>query len=212
MNGIKLIEYHITNHCNLNCKGCAHFAPIAKPWFADIVSFENDIKRLSSKVDIEQLRLFGGEPLLNNDINQFLIVARKILPYSKISILTNGILVYERLQELIPTMLKNNIVMEMTKYPINVDYDKITKILRAVGILVEFENEFGVVKTLRHHILSHDQKDNDYACMMLKGESVQLRNGKLYICPLQAYIDIFNDKFNDNFVVDKKDVLDIYDN
>ena len=43
------------------------------------------------------------------------------------------------------------------------------------------------------------------------GESVQLKDGKLYICPIQAYIDIFNEKFNDNFVINKEDFLDIYD-
>ena len=65
---IPLIEYHLVNHCNLNCKGCAHFAPLAKPWFADINEFEKDLNQLSSKVIIDKLTLFGGEPLLNNDI------------------------------------------------------------------------------------------------------------------------------------------------
>jgi MoaA/NifB/PqqE/SkfB family radical SAM enzyme len=211
METVNLIEYHVTNHCNLNCKGCAHFSPIAKPWFADINSFEKDLKQLSSKVEIKQLRLFGGEPLLNDNINDFFVMARNILSSSKISVLSNGILAHNKLKNIIPSMKDNDIVMELTKYPIDVDYKKIKQILNAFNIKVEFENEYGVVKTLRHHVLSHEKKKDNYNCMMVDGESVQLKDGKLYICPIQAYIDIFNEKFNDNFVINKEDFLDIYD-
>ena len=30
------VEFHLTDHCNLNCAGCTHFAPYADKRFADI--------------------------------------------------------------------------------------------------------------------------------------------------------------------------------
>ena len=36
-------EVHITDHCNLNCKGCAHFSNLCKPTFADLDEFEADM-------------------------------------------------------------------------------------------------------------------------------------------------------------------------
>jgi hypothetical protein len=41
------IEINITDHCNLNCRSCDHFSPIAKEYFLDLKSFENDMKRLA---------------------------------------------------------------------------------------------------------------------------------------------------------------------
>ena len=131
---IPLIEYHLVNHCNLNCKGCAHFAPLAKPWFADINEFEKDLKQLSSKVIIDKLTLFGGEPLLNNDIDKFLIVARKILPNTDISVLTNGVLLLKKIGNLAKIMKDNCIYMDITCYPINVNYELELKMLKALNI------------------------------------------------------------------------------
>ena len=31
----------IVDHCNLNCKGCGHFSPLASKSFLDIETFEN---------------------------------------------------------------------------------------------------------------------------------------------------------------------------
>lgn len=37
----------IVDHCNLNCKGCGHFSPLAPKSFLDIETFENDLRRLN---------------------------------------------------------------------------------------------------------------------------------------------------------------------
>lgn len=37
----------IVVHCNLNCKGCGHFSPLASESFLDLETFENDLRRLN---------------------------------------------------------------------------------------------------------------------------------------------------------------------
>ena len=38
------LEIHLLDHCNLNCKGYGHFAPIAGKHFADLSEYERDMK------------------------------------------------------------------------------------------------------------------------------------------------------------------------
>ena len=207
---IPLIEYHLTNHCNLNCKGCAHFAPIAEPWFADINKYKNDMEELTSKVVVDELILFGGEPLLHPNISEFLVESRKMLPNTKISVLTNGLLVLERISELKDVFVQNDILLDVTCYPIDVKYQFMLKLLKAFGVRYRIYNDLEPIKTLRKHTLSHEKKENEWDCLMIRSKSVQLKDGKLYICPLQAYIDIFNKFFNEDFTVNDECILDLY--
>ena len=39
--------YHVTDHCNLNCKGCTHFSNIAEKHFADPEAYRRDLDRLT---------------------------------------------------------------------------------------------------------------------------------------------------------------------
>lgn len=59
-------EYHVVDHCNLNCKGCGHCANLFNaPSFGDIDVYERDLKRLSELFEgVGLIRLLGGEPLL----------------------------------------------------------------------------------------------------------------------------------------------------
>ena len=107
-------------------------------------------------------------------------------------------------------MKDNCIYMDITCYPINVDYELELKILKTLKIPYRIYNDLERIKTLRHHCLSHKKEKNNWNCLMINSNSVQLRNGKLYICPSQAYIDIFNDYFNENFKLNNDCYLDVY--
>ena len=43
----------IVDHCNLNCKGCGHFSPLASESFLDIETFENDFMS-DEEIDFHQ--------------------------------------------------------------------------------------------------------------------------------------------------------------
>jgi molybdenum cofactor biosynthesis enzyme MoaA len=46
-NILPYLEFHLTDHCNLNCKGCSHFCSIANENYLSMESFLKDMKRLS---------------------------------------------------------------------------------------------------------------------------------------------------------------------
>ena len=58
-------EVHLIDSCNLNCKCCVHFAPLAKPSsFYLLEEFEKEIKRLSelfgSVLNLKVVGIFIG--------------------------------------------------------------------------------------------------------------------------------------------------------
>ena len=89
---IPYFETHITEACNLKCRGCSHFSVFAKPKHKDLEEFEKEFKRLSEIEEIGIIRLMGGEPLLNPDFMKYCRIARHYFPRTAISLVTNGIL------------------------------------------------------------------------------------------------------------------------
>ena len=87
-----LLEYHITKHCNMNCKSCFHFSSLVKTVeYGDFNQYVRDLTRLTFLFsNIKNIHLMSGEPLLNPELPQFIHITRKILPNAKIHILTNG--------------------------------------------------------------------------------------------------------------------------
>jgi molybdenum cofactor biosynthesis enzyme MoaA len=118
---------HLADHCNLNCVFCSHYSPLSEPKFVDIVQYENDFKRLAElgADKLGMLRLMGGEPLLNKEINRLTVIARKYFPKSKIQIVTNGTLLLKQDESFWETCGEYNIEIFISYYPIKLDYDAI---------------------------------------------------------------------------------------
>jgi len=87
------LEFHLTDHCNMNCGGCTHFAPMADRWFADVGRVTADFSRLKAIFrTIREIRVMGGEPLLHPDCAAFLQIVRNAFPASLLTLVTNGLL------------------------------------------------------------------------------------------------------------------------
>ena len=64
---LKLVEINIVSHCNLNCRSCSHFSPVAGKEYLPIELAELDFARLAelSGGDVQCIHIMGGEPLLH---------------------------------------------------------------------------------------------------------------------------------------------------
>lgn len=195
------LEFHLTDHCNLNCKGCIHFCPIAEENFLKMDNFLRDINRLSELfVNISRIRIMGGEPLLHPQVTEFMVVTRRFFPNSTISLVTNGILLpvmdslfYEALKD-------NEIRLDISVYPLikNDMYAK-TKKANDYGVPIEFRNVdyFGkFVNTAGNS----DKNTTFESCWM--NYCTFLRDGRIYPCCLQALSFIANQKFGWNLPQD----------
>jgi len=112
------LEYHICDHCNLNCVGCFHNAPLVKePVFRTVESFKSDLKQIKKFIPNNTpigLDLLGGEPLLHPEILDFIKVAKNIIPVTEI--ITNGILLPKMSQEFFDIINNYNINIKWSKY------------------------------------------------------------------------------------------------
>lgn len=89
------VEYNLTEHCNLRCRGCGHASPLLPEKFASLAEFRTDLEALAEVFHSEELRIVGGEPLLHPQLLDFLREARRIGVADRIVLYTNGVLLHQ---------------------------------------------------------------------------------------------------------------------
>lgn len=204
-------DVEITEHCNLNCKGCDSLAPLADEEYLNIEECEKDLSRLSeiSGGKVEHINILGGEPLMHPHVEEFLGLTRNYFPIGKIVIVTNGILLKSMKQKFWKICKENEIVLGVTRYPLQLDYDWIKN--KAEKESVEFQ-WFGDDRKERWVHTKMDLsgqmncKESFLHCWNANNCTV-IEHGKLYPCPRAAKIRHFNKAFKTNMQVSEKDYL-----
>lgn len=192
----RYIETHVMNGCNLKCKGCTHFSNLFPTEAAvPLERFERDITRLKEICDIKTLRLLGGEPLLHGELLGFLEIAREKFPYSDIRVVTNGLLLDKQSEELLAYMREHEILFDISWYPpILPRKEEILSFLNSRKIKYHaFQteiHEFSRCLTLSD---THDPKISQIKCG--SRYCTILRDGKLYKCPIAAYLPEYKRAF-----------------
>lgn len=198
-------EVHVTDSCNLNCAGCTHFSPLAKKESCyPLDKFEEDLSRISDifSDDIEEVHILGGEPLIQDNINEYLRVARKCLPNTSLELITNAILIKNMPDGFFNCCKDNNIKICVSKYPINIDYTQLYEFVKNKGVYIRTYGVKTECNSWKNIGLSKKNK-MDYIKTFLKckysNTCINLRKGKLFYCAPAAYIDIFNSFFNEDY-------------
>lgn len=211
---LNLLEFHIAEHCNLNCKSCVHFSPLAQEEFLDFNIFKKDIIRMFelTQGNIKYIHIFGGEPLLNKDVLEYLVFAREYFKDSTIKLVTNGILLLQQNENFWKTLFENSIKISMTQYPIKIDYKKIFRKGKENNIQIEFFSA-NKEKSQWHFPLDLSGKQNsieNFSKCQEANNCTNIYNGKIYICPIASNIRHFNTFFDKKIPITEKDYIDIY--
>ncbi len=205
---IPYLEFHVVDHCNMNCKGCVHFSPLVNGHvFAEYEQVENDLVRLHEIVPyIDRIHILGGEPLLNPDLDNYVKLVKKIYPYSELKIVTNGLLISKMSQQLIETLRKYKTGLSISFYP---------PLKNKMGSIIKFLNENNIEYNYGDPI-----EEFAYTFTKSKGMAKEvsyqsctcpnLYRGKLYICPIVAYIKYFNEAFQTS-IDENEGAINIYD-
>lgn len=203
---IPYIETHVVDHCNLNCKGCSHYCPITEKHFVSYEKFEKNIKQISKKFKVEKFFLMGGEPLLHPDINKFIEISRKYLKETEICLLTNATLLGKKDETFWNVLKTNNVEIGITKYPVNIEnFDNLIHKAQNYGVkigAIHNGNKFAFRLSTKANI-------EDFHYCPTKN-CINLRDDKLYICPIGCYMDNYNRYFKTNYPVEKG--INIYKN
>jgi len=83
------IEFYITNVCNLNCDGCNRFNNFDFANWQRWSDYESVYEQWAQHVDIDQIVILGGEPLLNPDILDWVYGINRVFKRN-VQILSNG--------------------------------------------------------------------------------------------------------------------------
>jgi len=137
-------EVHVCDHCNLNCKGCGHFAPVAEKNFVNTAVLERDFMRLSELTGrkCETVDLMGGEPLLHPEIMDIFRIARKYFD-TPIQVITNGILLAGQPDEFWRSCEQNHITVVISVYPVEINIEKIKAQALNFNVKLEMRPKFG---------------------------------------------------------------------
>ena len=149
-------EVALAEHCDLNCAGCDHFSPLAKPEWANLEETARDFARLAELFGehVKEIHLLGGEPLLDPDLTRFFKMARNYFPNATIDLTTNGLKLLNQPEEFWMSCCDNNIEIRTTKYPIALNFEEIEKCASKFGVkYFYFGNTGTVVKTSNHYRL-----------------------------------------------------------
>ena len=181
-------EYHVVDHCNLNCTGCFHCAPLAEPNFRTPEAFEKDCKNLFRIAKHGNIQLLGGEPLLHPQLLEFCKIAVKY--FDTVTIITNGVLLHKMPQEFFDTINDLKVILRLSEYPFpgheiaHSIWDKKAKYKQYFNI----PNMANKIWNLKGN---YNLDDILYgSCHSGDGNTVMdLRDGYLYKCGHQCYSD-----------------------
>lgn len=210
------LKTQIVDECNLNCKGCDHFAPLAKPWHQPLNDFIEMMKQLIicvGKDKIKEIELYGGEPTLHENLYEIMMATKVlVLKETTIAIETNGILLDKFLSSHKDLQSTNRYEYKITEYlPTAGIVDKLRKkypnlnIFNAEKTPNEIERNNACYKTEMFNVnlglgskTNIEENYNHCYCKSYEEHSVCLRNWEISPCPLVMCMDIFNDCFKKN--------------
>ncbi len=215
----KLNHFYIklTQHCNLKCRCCDEFSPLAKQEFINTKQLHRDLRRLAklTKKQVDTIILSGGEPLLNPELTDIIKLVAKHFPDSNLELFTNGILVGEMGEDFWQICKEYNVKILVTVYPIKVDYNNIFNKAKKHKVVCVPQNIIVAsdVKTTWHLPLDLSGSQNipfNFLNCMHANHCFYLDKGKLYTCSIAGNISHFNEFFDKNLIVTENDYIDIY--
>ena len=196
--------FDIIESCNLNCTGCLTYAPLASKLYKCTEScgmmplevFEKDIIRLSelfSEQEIQVVTISGGEALLHPELTKFFEVTRNYFPSVNIRIGTNGVLLKNKPESFWEACRKFNVVVEQTKYPIDLDFEGIKRLTESKGVRHIFIGDTDIKEKKmqvfpldlscmsENAINNQNERLNFFNCWEAN-MCIRVQNGKMYTC------------------------------
>lgn len=203
------LEFHVADHCNLNCKYCTHYSPlVTRPVFTEYEPFAANLRQLKKNIaDIGVIRILGGEPLLNPELGKFIELSRELYPASIITVVTNGLLIDRLDTALIETMRKAMAFFHISFYPpLESKVQEVKKFLYEQGIpytITPMIAKFNKTQTLM------PRQDADFFYSCFQASCTCLHGGKVAPCYAPFTTKYFNQAFEQNLPVEEG--IDLYD-
>lgn len=183
------IQYVVSERCSLKCKDCSHLMQYyQRPEDIDLCGYKPAFDRLLDQVDcIAELRILGGEPFMNKNMDQLICWYHESSKIQNISVYTNGTII--PCEAILMSLQKDKVKVHISNYKIN--EDKIKKLIEVFEgyqiryFLREYDSwqDAGGVE-LRNY--SVEQKKEVFSSCFERNGFTFLK-GRLYRCPREAH-------------------------
>lgn len=209
---LSYIETHVTDHCNLNCRGCGHFSPLCEPRFAAVERVAADLAALARLVDsVGRVHLVGGEPLLHPDVLSFCRVAREAFGDAPISLVTNGLLAPRTKRAFWQGLAENDVRLDNTRYPVALDLARPVSSALAHGVQLKITDRRDTFFRVPLDPLGRSDPAYSFARCRRLFSCPNLSDGRLYPCPVVPYSSAAMRAFGFEAPVGEADFVDLAD-
>lgn len=205
------LEIPITTKCSLRCKGCSNLIPCYKN--SNSINSYKLLKSIDKFLEIINnivyIRVLGGEPFLNKDLEKIIKKLLKSDKIQRIEIVTNGTIIPNN-KELLSILSNKRINVSISKYPYS-KIDKLTKVLIDNNISykiddIKFWLNYGPLNKRNKSIkeLKRQYRKCNHVCKSMV-------NGEIHLCPRSSHgkdlkiINVSSDEYLD--VLDKTTTL-----
>lgn len=197
------LEFVLTDYCNLNCKGCTHYSPLAPKEFADLDVLSRSMRQLGRVADgkIDKAYLIGGEPLLYPRLTEAMAEMRKAFPKTRLYIFTNGIALPKMPPEFWAECRKQRFTIAITRYPVKFDYDAVTELCRQQDVVCEVFGDRSMADSFFRFALDPEGRQNprkshfkcyNFGCLTVIGD-------RLFPCSISACVGHLNNACETHF-------------
>lgn len=203
--------------CNLSCQGCTTFSDLKWAGYVTWDEGRSGIEPWLSRLKFQGWGAMGGEPLMNPDLKNWLEGIRKIMPYTQIRFVTNGLLLHryrwvvDLLHELGNSVLK--ISYHMQDAQLDAEIDRVRQRFAWQSV-----SEFGInrwvtnndftfqishpqkfLKTFRgpyNDMMPHNTAPAEAFDLCVQKRCPMIHNGFLYKCGTTALTPDILDRFD----------------
>lgn len=197
------LEFILSDYCNLNCKGCTHFSPVAPREFLSVGRFEDNARHISVAVadKVSDIYLIGGEPLLYPYLKEVMVIARRYFSQQRISIFTNGLLLPKMDSDFWELCKSLEMVIAMTRYPVKFDYDAAIEICRSHGVEYSIFGDRSAHGSFFRFGLDQSRSQNPFIAHFkcFNRGCISVTADKIFPCSISACSDHLNRAFGTEF-------------
>jgi organic radical activating enzyme len=214
---LPFLETMITQVCNLSCQGCTNYSDLKHHGYVSWAQGKSWLEPWTELLNILDFGIMGGEPLVNPDVEKWIVGVRELLPDAQIRFTTNGLLLHkwpdllkvlqdigncvfkisvhledETLEDTIKQIFAQYSWQEVNEYGINrwkTDRGLRFQINRPTQFLKTFQDSYVNMKP--HHSNPQDAFD-----LCVQKTCPLLYNDRIYKCSTSALLLDTLDRFN----------------
>lgn len=209
------LEWHAAHACNLTCQSCSHLSNHKHSEIISVSQLQDWFRPWINRIIPRSMAIVGGEPLLNQQIEDIIKVSREMWPKvqgQKFELVTNGLLL-DRFPSLPKTLVETGCTLSISIHDSSIKYK--TKMEPIIKIVNAWRSQFGIeVNTVNlesgrtepwfkvfngygDHMIPYTDNDPQSSwdhCAM--GQNCfQLVDSKIYKCAPLAYLPLQAQKY-----------------